>query len=84
MQAKDRTIKDDDMTDYSIDDSPHRQQQRQIIRCPNCKASITVEELHEYVNTKPESKREAIAILTNTDLVQNSCSSIPVLLPFAH
>jgi hypothetical protein len=32
----------------------------QLIRCPNCKASITIEELHEYVNAKPESKREAI------------------------
>jgi uncharacterized C2H2 Zn-finger protein len=31
----------------------------QLIRCPNCKASITIEELHEYVNAKPESKREA-------------------------
>ena len=38
----------------------HDSQQRHIIRCPNCKASITVEELHEYVNAKPESKREAI------------------------
>jgi hypothetical protein len=32
----------------------------QLITCPSCKASITVEELHEYVNSKPESKREAI------------------------
>ena len=40
--------------DYD-DDSP-----KQIIRCPKCKASITIEELYEYVNAKPESKREAI------------------------
>jgi hypothetical protein len=32
----------------------------QLIRCPSCKASVTVEELHEHVNAKPESKREAI------------------------
>ncbi len=32
----------------------------QLIRCPNCKAVITVEELHEYVNSKPDSKIEAI------------------------
>jgi len=32
----------------------------QLIRCPNSKSSITVEELHEYVNSKPESKREAL------------------------
>ena len=51
------------MTEYYNDDKYDHHQfhpQRQIIRCPNCKASITVEELHEYVNTKPESKREAI------------------------
>ena len=49
------------MTDYyNIDNSHHRQQEEERIRCPNCKASITVEELQEYVNTKPESKREAI------------------------
>ncbi len=45
------------MTDYYNDDNSHHQQ---IIRCPNCKASITIEKLHEYVNAKPESKREAI------------------------
>ena len=44
------------MTSY--DDNSHKQ--RHIIRCPNCKASITVEELYEYVNAKPESKREAV------------------------
>jgi hypothetical protein len=32
----------------------------QVIKCPTCKASITVEELHEYVNVNPEAKREAI------------------------
>ena len=32
----------------------------QFIRCQNCKASITIEELHQDVNAKPESKREAI------------------------
>jgi hypothetical protein len=32
----------------------------QLISCPSCKASITVEELHEYVNAKPQSKIEAI------------------------
>ena len=51
------------MTEYYIDDKydhHHFHPQRQIIRCPNCKASITVEELHEYLNTHPESKREAI------------------------
>lgn len=31
----------------------------QLIKCPNCKVLITVEELHEYVNSKPESKKEA-------------------------
>ena len=50
------------MTDYNDDDddddSHHYHHQQQIIRYPNCKASITVEELHEYVNAKPESKRE--------------------------
>jgi hypothetical protein len=35
-------------------------QQQEVVRCPNCKASITMEELHENVNAKPESKREAI------------------------
>lgn len=50
------------MTEYYNDDNSHHQhhQQRQIIRCPNCKSSITVEGVHEYVNAKPESKREAI------------------------
>jgi hypothetical protein len=32
----------------------------QLIKCPACKASITVEELHEYVNANPVAKREAI------------------------
>ncbi len=41
-------------TDYNDDNG------NQLILCPSCKASITVEELHEYVNARPESKREAI------------------------
>jgi hypothetical protein len=33
----------------------------QLIKCPVCKAlSITVEELHEYVNADPEAKMGAI------------------------
>jgi hypothetical protein len=32
----------------------------QVIKCPTCKASITIEELYEYVNSNPEAKREAI------------------------
>jgi hypothetical protein len=32
----------------------------QLVSCPSCKASITVEELHEYVNARPDAKREAI------------------------
>ena len=49
------------MTEYYNDDNHyHHDQPRQLIRCPSCKALITVEELHEYVNAKPESKREAI------------------------
>lgn len=45
------------MTNYN-DDISH--QHPQVIRCPNCKTSIIIEELHEYVNSKPESKKEAI------------------------
>ncbi len=33
---------------------------QKIIQCPNCKASITIGELHEYVNANPQSKRKAI------------------------
>jgi hypothetical protein len=56
---------DDDyqMTEYYIDEasnSHHCHQQWQIIRCPNCKVLITVEELHEYVNANPETKKQAI------------------------
>jgi hypothetical protein len=50
-----KTTKDD----YNHSHHQHHQQ-RQIIRCPNCKASITVEELHEFVNANPESKRDTI------------------------
>jgi endogenous inhibitor of DNA gyrase (YacG/DUF329 family) len=32
----------------------------QIIQCPNCKKSITVDELGEHVNAHPDIKREAI------------------------
>lgn len=45
---------------YNDDNSYHHDQQRSIIRCPSCRALITVEELHEYVNARPESKKEAI------------------------
>ena len=38
----------------------NRYHQQQTVQCPNCKASVTVEELYEYVNTHPESKREVI------------------------
>jgi 4-hydroxy-3-methylbut-2-en-1-yl diphosphate synthase IspG/GcpE len=48
------TTKPPKMTDYN---HSHHQQ---IIRCPNCRALITVEELLKYVASKPESKREAI------------------------
>jgi bifunctional ADP-heptose synthase (sugar kinase/adenylyltransferase) len=34
--------------------------QKQIIQCPFCKASITVDELGEHVNACPEIKKEAI------------------------
>jgi uncharacterized protein YbaR (Trm112 family) len=33
----------------------------QIIQCPFCKAPLTVEELGEYVNANPETKKQAIA-----------------------
>lgn len=42
------------MTTADYDDS------QKIIYCPGCKMSIIVSELHEYVNDKPENKREAI------------------------
>ncbi|MFL6494149.1 MAG: hypothetical protein ACJ70N_05030 [Nitrososphaera sp.] len=32
----------------------------QIIFCPFCKASITVDELGEHVNANPETKKQAI------------------------
>jgi hypothetical protein len=32
----------------------------QIIYCPNCKASITVNELGEHVNANPEIKKQAV------------------------
>ena len=34
--------------------------QKQIIRCPNCDVSITVDELGEHVNANPETKKEVI------------------------
>ena len=34
--------------------------QKQIIHCPNCQASITVDELGEHVNANPEAKKQAI------------------------
>ncbi len=34
---------------------------QEIIHCPRCKASITVDELGEHVNAKPEIKKQAIA-----------------------
>ena len=32
----------------------------QVIHCPNCNASITVDELGEHVNANPETKKQAI------------------------
>jgi hypothetical protein len=32
----------------------------QIIQCPYCKAPITVDDLGKYVNTNPETKKQAI------------------------
>ncbi len=32
----------------------------ETIYCPNCKASITVEELGEHVNANPQTKQQAI------------------------
>jgi endogenous inhibitor of DNA gyrase (YacG/DUF329 family) len=31
-----------------------------LIQCPNCKKSISVDELGEHVNSNPEIKKEAI------------------------
>lgn len=31
-----------------------------LIHCPNCRVSITVDELGEYVNANPETKEQAI------------------------
>jgi hypothetical protein len=31
-----------------------------IIRCPHCEASITVDELGEHVSTNPDTKKQAI------------------------
>ena len=33
---------------------------QQIIHCPNCNASITVDELGEHVNANPNTKKQAI------------------------
>jgi uncharacterized protein (DUF2225 family) len=30
------------------------------IQCPNCNASMTIEELGEYVNANPDTKKQAI------------------------
>ena len=32
----------------------------QVIHCPNCKASITVDELGEHVSANPDTKKQAI------------------------
>jgi hypothetical protein len=32
----------------------------EIIQCPHCKASITVDELGEHVNANPDIKKQAI------------------------
>jgi hypothetical protein len=32
----------------------------QIYHCPNCKVSITLDELGEYVNANPEIKKQAV------------------------
>ena len=32
----------------------------QVIHCPNCKASITVDELGEHVSANPDIKKQAI------------------------
>jgi hypothetical protein len=42
------------MTDYNHN---HHQQ---ILRCPNYRKQIKIDELYEYLNTHPESKKEAI------------------------
>jgi ribosomal protein S27AE len=40
--------------------SPDDATDNQIIQCPNCNASISVDELGEHVNANPEIKKEAI------------------------
>ena len=32
----------------------------QTIQCPNCKASLTVDELSKHVNANPDTKKQAI------------------------
>ena len=32
----------------------------QTIQCPNCKASLTVDELGKHVNANPDTKKQAI------------------------
>ena len=44
------------MTTYKEDNDS----QQQIIRCPNCRKQIKIDELYEYANNHPESKREAM------------------------
>jgi hypothetical protein len=34
--------------------------QKQLIHCPNCQASMTVDQLGAHVNANPEIKKEAI------------------------
>jgi hypothetical protein len=33
---------------------------QQVIHCPNCKASITVEGLGEHVSANPDTKKQAV------------------------
>jgi endogenous inhibitor of DNA gyrase (YacG/DUF329 family) len=44
----------------SSDNTAGDKQQQQIIQCPNCNKSITVDELGEHVNAYPEIKKQAI------------------------
>jgi hypothetical protein len=32
----------------------------QVIHCPNCKASITIDELGEHVSSNPDTKKQAV------------------------
>jgi hypothetical protein len=46
------------MTTTAEDDGINSQQQ--LIQCPNCSKSITVDALGEHVNSYPDVKKEAI------------------------